>query len=236
MENLKYIEILNNIKISGFKNFGYIKDNNVCYLMSNLNTKILQITIHCSESTKDNDEIISIYFNINFTLITEILNKSLKIECNPDYPYWCENADTITIEENLFFKINNESNRAVLKHTMNEQDINEFYSQILYIYNNFLQPFVNYYNDIEIVNNEIIEQRSSDEWCNYIPGETIFKSLIIMKICKNKRYDIFLTEYKSNIEKAIEDGNSRYVEYYNKLVCLTNYLESNEYKEFYNFS
>lgn len=230
MDNIKFLEVINNIKISGFKNFGYLKDNNVCYLMGNLDNKILKLSIRPCENTLSHERFL-IHFDINFPIVTRIINEVLGFELREEYPFWWENADTIFIGEKLFSKLNQESNCVTLKHTMTPQDISDFYNKIQFAYDTFLHPFIDYYSDLNIINVEIIEKYTSDEWSNFIPGETIFKVLVIMKLCNNNRYNDFLTEYKSNIENAISNGNIRYLNYYNQLVKLTEYLKTDNYKK-----
>ncbi|MFB9110665.1 hypothetical protein [Flavobacterium gyeonganense] len=228
-EKLKFI--IDNINIKGYKNFGFDDINGSCYLINTDNyNKWLQINLEINNLK--NYTYLILRFKINFIIVTKILNKALEIEYRPEYPYWWDNADTLTMEQELFLEINAENIRPVLKNTMTSQDVNSFYKQIQFIYDQYLQPFIDKYPDLQTVNNEIIEKKSSDEWCNFIPGETIFKSLIVMKICRNKRYTEFLDEYKSNIVNAMSNGNSRYLTYYNQLLQLATYLESEDCKQF----
>lgn len=225
--------IIDNITITGFKNFGYDDIANVCHLMNtNDPLKWFQINLEIN-SLKDHTYLI-IRAKINFTTVTKIINEALQIEYNEKSPFSWENADTITISEELFQKINSEEIRPILKHNSTEkhkitdQSIDNFYKQIQFVFDQYLQPFIDKYTDLQTVNDEIIEKKSSDEWCNFIPGETIFKSLVIMKICGNNKYTEFLNDYKSNIENAISNGNSRYVPYYNQLLQLIKYQMAQE--------
>lgn len=223
--------IIDQISIEGFENFGSDEDDFSCYLINrNDSHKWLKIELTFGKNIKETYA--SIRFNINFLAVTRILNKIMEIEYRPEYPYWWKNADTINIENEIFYTINEERIRPVLKNTMTSQDVDAFYKQIQFIYDQYLQTFIDKYPDLKTVNNEIIEKKSSDEWCNFIPGETIFKCLIIMKICENKQYYEFLNDYKSNIENAISNGNSRYIAYYNQLIKVIEYLKTDDYKQF----
>ncbi|PAM95284.1 hypothetical protein B4N84_08400 [Flavobacterium sp. IR1] len=228
-ENLK--TTIDNIHVEGFTNFGFDDINGGCYLLNqNIPNKWIKIFFEIN----DNEKYIylNIHLNINFVVVTKILNEVLEIDYRAEYPYLWDNSDTISIGKELFSEINSVSNRPTLELTITKQNVDIFYDQIQFIFNTFLKPFINFYSDLDEINNEIIEKKSSDEWHNFIPGETIFKILIIMKLCENKKYDAFLAEYKSSIENAINNGNSRYIPYYNNLVKVTEYIDSGDYKQF----
>jgi hypothetical protein len=122
--------------------------------------------------------------------------------------------------------------RPKLRHAFTAQDIQKFYYQIQYLYNDFLLPFSKNYTKIETINKIIIKKEPFHNWAKYLPGETLFKALVIMKICKNNQYNEFLNDYKYNIENAINNGNSRYLPYYKQLIKVTEYLEMDDYKKF----
>jgi hypothetical protein len=93
-------------------------------------------------------------------------------------------------------------------------------------------PFFDKIQTLQQINDEILEKYDWMEWSNYISGQTIFKALIIMKLCKNEsKYIEFSRSYKEKIYKAISEGHSEYQNLYETLIILLEYLESGKYLE-----
>jgi hypothetical protein len=93
-------------------------------------------------------------------------------------------------------------------------------------------PFFDKIQTLQQVNDEILEKVDWMEWSHYISGQTIFKALIIMKLCGNKvRYNEFSAFYKDRIKNAIQKGHAEYQNLYNTLIELLNYLDSDKYLE-----
>lgn len=93
-------------------------------------------------------------------------------------------------------------------------------------------PFFDKIQTLQQINDEILEKYEQREWTKYIIGETMFKSLIIMKLCNNTaKYNEVRQSHKEIITNAIQEGHTQYQERYNTLVELLDYLESGKYLE-----
>ena len=239
MKNEKIKKIIDKISIEGFKNLSYDDNNYVCHLMDmNDCKKWFKISLEIN-NLKEYTYII-IRFKINFIPVTQILNKVMGFEYRPEYPYLWENADTLTIGQELFLKINEEDIRPVLKHTMTDKDVSAFYNQIQFIYDEYLLPFISKYQDLQSVNDEIINKLPQMELGSIIPGLMHFKKQIIMKICNNENYRDYLEWLKGIYQMELANPNDRFykqnVEEYEVFKKLTEYLERDDYKVFNNFS
>jgi hypothetical protein len=235
MKKEKFQKIINNIDIEGFENFGYLEDNNACLLMNRKNQK-KWLKISLTFGREKTYTYLEIRFKINFLPVTQTLNKVMKIEYRSEYPYLWENADTLTIGDELFFEMNDEKVRPTLKHTMTEQDIADFYNQIQLVYDKYLQPFIDMYPDLQTVNDEIINKIPQMEVGSIIPGAMPFKKQIIMKICNNENYIEYVNWLNDIYQIDLKNPNDRFykqnVKEYEIFKKLTDYLESDKYKEF----
>jgi hypothetical protein len=93
-------------------------------------------------------------------------------------------------------------------------------------------PFFDKIQTLQQVNDEILEKYDWLEWSNYISGQTMFKALIIMKLCNNAaKYRDFSLFYKERINNAIQEGKIEYQDLFNTLVALLDYLDSGKYLE-----
>lgn len=92
-------------------------------------------------------------------------------------------------------------------------------------------PFFEEFVTVKDVNDKILEKYDWLEWGHYIEGETFFKAIIIMKLCNNyKKYNEFTSMYKSRIYEAIQEGSNDLTTYYENLIKVMDYLESDKYK------
>jgi len=88
----------------------------------------------------------------------------------------------------------------------------------------FALPFFDRNTTLKFINDEIIDKTPLEKMNEIIPGETVFKIIIIMRLCGNNRYDEFVTKYKNRIVNAIQSGATKYESYYQKLEKLLEYL------------
>ena len=90
---------------------------------------------------------------------------------------------------------------------------------------NFI-PFWEKYSYLQYINDEIIDKVSEDELNNYLPGMRSFKKLIIMRICKNKEYEIYKVFLNQLISKAVKEDSKTYLPYKNLFDEMVQIIES----------
>jgi hypothetical protein len=105
-------------------------------------------------------------------------------------------------------------------------NIEEFEKIIISHVNSYILPFFEKFPTTQSVNDKILNSFPKEEYANYIPGQTNFKALIIMKLCNNPKYVDFkkwaLTAYK----KGVEINSARYSKDYEVLKLLVGYLDN----------
>jgi len=89
----------------------------------------------------------------------------------------------------------------------------------------FALPFFDRNTTLKFINDEIIDKTPLEKMNEIIPGETVFKIIIIMRLCGNNRYNEFVDMFKNRIIKAIQSGAIKYEAYYQKLEKLLHYLK-----------
>lgn len=194
--------IIDNIKINDYENFGYDEINGSCYLM-NQNGEFKWTKIFFEINIEERFLYIKTHGFINFLSVTKILNKIFEIEYPQQHPYLWENADTLTINNELFQKINSKDIRPTLKLTMTEDDVKKFYNQIQFLFDEYFQK----YSDLKSVNNEIIGKIPQMELGAIIPGVMHFKKQVIMKICGNSEYQNYIQWLENVYEEDLKNPN-----------------------------
>lgn len=87
-------------------------------------------------------------------------------------------------------------------------------------------PFWEKYSNLQYINDEIIDKVTDNQIHHYLSGMTPFKKLIIMRICKNKDYEIFKEEILERGFNAIKEDSFRYTPYQNVLIDTIEIIES----------
>ncbi|MDF1546481.1 MAG: hypothetical protein P1P88_01580 [Bacteroidales bacterium] len=87
-------------------------------------------------------------------------------------------------------------------------------------------PFFDQWSNLKKINDEIINKISRQELPNYIPGETSFKKMIIMKLCNNPDYLSYISEREHILFNAMEKDKKKYEPYYNLFMELKAELEN----------
>ena len=108
----------------------------------------------------------------------------------------------------------------------NKRDVEEFKLELLNHIECDVLPFFEKYPDVQSVNDKMINKLPQTEYSNYIPGETNFKVLIIMKLCKNSKYEEFKSWALGAYRKGVELDAATYQEEYDALVRLVDYLDN----------
>lgn len=105
-------------------------------------------------------------------------------------------------------------------------DIEIFKSNISEHVDQFILPFFNKIPNLQAVNDEILNKVPQNEYTKYIPGETNFKVLIIMKLCGNPKYEEFKNWAQETYKKALEIDAKKYSTDYQNLHSLIHYLDN----------
>lgn len=173
---------------------------------------------------------------INSFIVFNEINKILINMSNHSYNFYLH--DPTILEFPSFDKKNTENyyNIAKLLFIKNKIVNEEIFEDALEIFQEQLTtnvlPFFDKIKTLQQVNDEILEKYEVREWTKYISGETMFKALIILKLCNNiTKYNQVSQSHKEIIANAIREGQIQYQERYNTLVELLDYLDSGKYLE-----
>jgi len=109
-----------------------------------------------------------------------------------------------------------------------EKDV--FKNSLLQHVDEYILPFFERIPSLQAVNDEILNKVQEDEYANYIPGQTNFKVLIVMKLCGNPKYEGFKNWALEAYKKGAEMNPGRYGSDYKTLQSLVKYLDSEQYK------
>lgn len=109
----------------------------------------------------------------------------------------------------------------------NKEDLAEAKNILLeYVTNNVL-PFFEQIKTVEDVNEKIINVFDWMRWADYIPGQTYYKALIILKLSKSSSYDSFYLMYKDRLEEHLNNGMPELADYLKNFILIWEYLEQN---------
>jgi len=86
-------------------------------------------------------------------------------------------------------------------------------------------PFFDQWSELKKINDEIIDKLPAPEIPNYIPGETSFKRMIIMKLCNNPNYNNYIIKRENTLFDAKKE-DSKYKPYYDLFIELKSELEN----------
>ncbi len=97
---------------------------------------------------------------------------------------------------------------------------------------NYILPFFNKIPKLQAVNDEILNKVPEEEYAEYIPGQTNFKVLIIMKLCGNPKYESFKNWALEAYKRGAEMDESRYGADFETLQSLVTYLDGEHLKDY----
>lgn len=86
-------------------------------------------------------------------------------------------------------------------------------------------PFFDQWSDLKKINDDIIDKLPTPEIPNYIPGETSFKRMIIMKLCNNPNYNNYIFKRENTLFEAKKE-DTKYKPYYDLFMELKSELEN----------
>jgi hypothetical protein len=174
---------------------------------------------------------------INSFIVFEKLNKIL-LSVDKSNLFNCYLLEPTLIELPNFDKKNTKNYYDIAKlQFIKDRIFNEqIFEEALALFQEQLKstalPFFDKIQTLQQVNDEILEKYEQREWTKYIFKETMFKALIIMKLCNNtdKYYEVSKS-HKEIIANAIQEGHTQYQERYDTLIKLLDFLESGKYLE-----
>ncbi|MEA5139776.1 hypothetical protein [Arcicella rigui] len=115
------------------------------------------------------------------------------------YDHVKKNFSIIFIESGVFYE-----DRVVLFAEMFKKHIETY-----------IEPYFESYQSLQDINDKIIEAFDESKWGDFFYGETNFRVTIIMKLCKNPRYESFTEMVNDRIYSAIyNQGLTEYQNYY----------------------
>lgn len=164
---------------------------------------------------------VNIYGRVSFINVISILSKFTDFKPNV-YEAIVINYDLYKDKQNW----NNIHKRFTTFPLKTALDIKGFEKEITSHIDTYILPFFEKFPNLQSVNDKILNSFPKEEYANYIPGQTNFKALIIMKLCNNPKYVDFkewtLTAYK----KGVEINSARYGKDYEVLKLLVDYLDN----------
>lgn len=156
--------------------------------------------------------------------VVNILEQFIKLNC----------YDRITVIKfpNYNENFENPLLRAINSQPVNsEEDFLKVKNIIFQHINTYILPFFDRVPSLQAVNDEILNKVSDKEYSNFIPGQTNFKVLIIMKLCENPKYEGFKKWALEAYKKGTEIDPDQYGPDYRTLQSLVSYLDSGQYKK-----
>ena len=141
-----------------------------------------------------------------------------------NFPEFTKNLRWMAREENDLMLLENGE--------VHEENLKVVADSIYQYLMNWHLPFFDRVSSLQVVNDEIINKVTKEEYGNYIPGRFMnAKVLIIMKLCNNPRYVEFRDWALGAYGKGAEMNPDRYLEDFKIIKSLTEYLDSGNYKE-----
>ncbi|ADY30926.1 hypothetical protein [Cellulophaga lytica] len=180
-----------------------------------------QITLELDDTTKG---FVNVYGRISFTNVIDILSRFIELRPNV-YEAVVVNYDLYKNKEK-YNKIFDELESLPLK---TDLDIKEFENEIISYIDSYILPFFEKFYNLQDVNDKILNDLPKEEYANYIPGQTNFKVLIIMKLCNSSKYIDFKEWALSAYKKGVEINATKYGKDYEILQRLISYLENEDF-------
>ncbi|EWH09370.1 hypothetical protein KLA_17319, partial [Cellulophaga geojensis KL-A] len=105
----------------------------------------------------------------------------------------------------------------------------EFENEIISHIDSYILLFFEKFYNLQDLNDKILNDLPKEEYANYIPGQTNFKVLIIMKLCNSSKYIDFKEWALSTYKKGVEINATKYGKDYEILQRLISYLENEDF-------
>ncbi|APU11801.1 hypothetical protein A5M85_16390 [Cellulophaga lytica] len=176
-----------------------------------------QITLELDDTTKG---FVNVYGRISFTNVIDILSRFIELRPNV-YEAVVVNYDLYKNKEK-YNKIFDELESLPLK---TDLDIKEFENEIISHIDSYILPFFERFPNAKSVNDEIFEKLDFEEFPNYIPGNCTLKTLIIMKMYNNCRYEEYKNKKDEEYKFYINQNSSMWQSSYDSFLALTSYLD-----------
>jgi hypothetical protein len=178
----------------------------------------------------------AIVFGIVFPQINQILSEVLnKKNCINDLTIVAD-INLKIIQRELIYKNSEliivQKKRAEKNIFVFEENCKIISIRIFQYLNINVFPFFERVKDLQYVNDEIIDKMPKEKYGDYIPGRYMnAKVLIIMKLCNNPRYWEYRNWALGAYLKGVEINPDRYLEDFNVIKSLVEYLDSGKYLE-----
>ncbi|WP_405399959.1 hypothetical protein [Maribacter sp. Asnod2-G09] len=174
----------------------------------------------------DKKGFVNIYGRISFPYIIDILSTFIELRPNI-YEAIVVNYDLYKNKDN-WTKIFKELGALPLQTPF---DIQKFENKIINHVDSYILPFFQKFSNIQDVNDKILNLLPIEEYANYIPGQTNFKVLIIMKLCNSSKYIDFKEWALEAYNQGVKINPTRYGKDHESLKALVNYLDNEDFKE-----
>jgi len=119
---------------------------------------------------------------------------------------------------------------ALPLNTSTEREV--FKERIMQHVYDYILPFFDKIPNLQSVNDQILNKIPEEEYADYIPGQTNFKVLIIMKLCNNPKYESFKNWALEAYKRGAEMDESRYGADFETLQSLVTYLDDEHLKDY----
>jgi hypothetical protein len=123
--------------------------------------------------------------------LSEFLIRKFNISLNRGVyrPITLSSSNIINPSENILSNYKKVKDDKIHLKAKNVQEVADMvYEYLTQVY----QPFWEKYSSLQVVNDEIIEKVEQMKLSDYIPFETPWKKMVIMKICDNPNYDNYI--------------------------------------------
>jgi hypothetical protein len=140
----------------------------------------------------------------------------------------------VNLENNReFYTLNNYDDKervtqelAVLNMLNKERDINEYAVGIAAHIKNVMLPFFLKYRDIAAINENILNKTSQDIYPQWFHGQSTLKVLIIMRLCKNPKYELYKESKEKEYRSFVARNPKMWQPAYDIFLALTQYLDN----------
>lgn len=166
---------------------------------------------------------VNIYGRISFLNVIEILSEYIELRPNI-YEAIVVNYDLYKNKED-WIKMHKRLGTLNLKTISN---IEYFENEIINHIDSFIIPFFSKFPTLKSVNNQIFEKLSFEEFPNYITGNCTLKTLIIMKMYGNPRYEEYKISKNEEYKFYVNQNSSMWKSSYDSFLSLIAYLDKSD--------
>ncbi|UYW01817.1 hypothetical protein K5I29_02530 [Flavobacterium agricola] len=186
-----------------------------------MNNKKYETSYLCSNDRMNDNKFLvgtSLYNRISFQEVNDILFKFIANDNNEHYTVHSLPDYDLYEEELLALKH---------KYIESEKDLEEVKNILLPYISQRVLPFFEQIKTVEDVNEKIINVVDWMRWADYIPGQTYYKALIILKLSKSSSYDSFYLMYKDRLEGYLSGEMPELASYLKTFISIKEYLDQN---------